>query len=276
VDLGSTDRTLEIAEVFKCRIVPHAWVPIVEQVRDEMVNLCTNEWVLLLDPDEIVPPTLAEKLRAVAADDGVDAVSIPWKNYYFGQWIAHSGLNHGNRHRRFFRKGAVKYSTEVHRVESVDGRILELPDAEEYRVTHLGYDSVTQFIQKLDRYTSAEAGKPANFPLGGSIAKMTRAPFSEFCRRYFYLQGYKDGVQGLATCVLFAFYWAATALKVAERNGWSNKDEALLLSQSREGLLRGMADLLRGMASSAESWYLRLIYGVLWSVLALALRIRAF
>jgi glycosyltransferase involved in cell wall biosynthesis len=274
VDLGSTDRTLEIAESFNCRTVKRAWVPVVEMIRNEMISFCTSNWILLLDPDEVVPPMLADKLRQVAVSDKVDAVSIPRKNYIFGRWIAHSGWNK-DRHIRFFRKGAVSWSTEVHHSSKSLGRMLELPDAEEYRLVHLAYDSVTQFVQKLDRYTNAEAEKPANLRSGKSADEMMYAPFAELSRRYFCLEGYKDGVRGLAASMLMAFYWATTSLKVAERNGWST-DDSQQLSQSRKGVMRGMAELLKCLYGSAETWPLRLVYGVLWSAIALALRIRAF
>jgi len=275
VDLQSNDRTLEIARSFGCRVLSHAWVAIVEMVRQEAIGECKYEWILMLDPDEIVPPALAERMRAIAASGEADAVSIPWKNYIFGQWMRYSGWN-GDRHTRFFRKGTVHYPKDVHSGERTDGRILRLPDEEPYYIIHLNYDTVEQFVEKLNRYTTLEVEKLAGQPNQNNVGEMVRAPFREFRRRYFDELGFRDGLQGLAACELMAFYWAVVSLKKAERDGWVvPAGWPQTLADVRLGLWSGMLDLLVAMERTADNRLQRVVVRLVRGTVGLVRRLRA-
>lgn len=51
VDSGSTDRTVEIAQKFGCRVYREDWKGYGPQ-KNSAVEKCRNDWVLLLDADE--------------------------------------------------------------------------------------------------------------------------------------------------------------------------------------------------------------------------------
>src|SRR5277367_4060340 len=55
VDSGSKDRTCEIAHAQGARVVVEPWRGYVAQ-KQYAIDLCTKEWVLLLDADEEVSP----------------------------------------------------------------------------------------------------------------------------------------------------------------------------------------------------------------------------
>src|SRR6266481_7405753 len=67
VDSGSKDRTCEIAREYGARVTVERWRGYVAQ-KNYAVDLCTKDWVLLLDADEEVSPGLAEEIRVVLAD----------------------------------------------------------------------------------------------------------------------------------------------------------------------------------------------------------------
>lgn len=84
VDLGSTDPTVSICREFTDCIHFHEWMPYADPIRNEALALARGQWVLMLDPDERVSPTLASRLRAIAACDDVDVVLIPFWHMLFG------------------------------------------------------------------------------------------------------------------------------------------------------------------------------------------------
>jgi glycosyltransferase involved in cell wall biosynthesis len=57
VDSGSKDRTIEIAESFGARTSYHVFGGHGEQ-KNVALDLCTSDWILLLDADEVLTPEL--------------------------------------------------------------------------------------------------------------------------------------------------------------------------------------------------------------------------
>ena len=89
-DMESTDSTLAIAREMGCRIVtfPKNGVSIVEPAREFAIHEAANEWVLVVDADEIVTPQLKDYLyRRIKEADSPDGIAIPRKNYFMGRFM---------------------------------------------------------------------------------------------------------------------------------------------------------------------------------------------
>ena len=61
-DMYSTDRTIEIARKFDCKIVYHKKTDFCEPARNFAIHSATYDWVLVVDSDEIVPADLKDYL----------------------------------------------------------------------------------------------------------------------------------------------------------------------------------------------------------------------
>src|SRR6201998_1966466 len=61
VDSGSKDRTLEIAQSFGARTSYHSFGGHGEQ-KNVALDLCTSDWILLLDADEVLTPELQQEI----------------------------------------------------------------------------------------------------------------------------------------------------------------------------------------------------------------------
>src|SRR5450631_1182310 len=68
VDSGSRDRTLEIAHSFSAKTSYHAFGGHGEQ-KNVALDLCTSDWILLLDADEVLTPELQDEIRRTLADE---------------------------------------------------------------------------------------------------------------------------------------------------------------------------------------------------------------
>src|SRR6201987_5320436 len=64
VDSGSKDRTIEIAQSFGAKTSYHAFGGHGEQ-KNVALELCTGEWVLLLDADEVLTPELQSEIQTL-------------------------------------------------------------------------------------------------------------------------------------------------------------------------------------------------------------------
>ena len=62
VDSGSTDRTVEIAKSFGAKVFVETWKGYSAQ-KNSAIEKATGDWILSLDADEEVDPTLVRELQ---------------------------------------------------------------------------------------------------------------------------------------------------------------------------------------------------------------------
>lgn len=89
-DMHSTDSTISIAERHGCRIVYHERTGFVEPARNYAISQAANEWVLVLDSDEVIPAALKDYLyRFAETAEAGDTRHSKWlrKNYFMGRFM---------------------------------------------------------------------------------------------------------------------------------------------------------------------------------------------
>jgi (heptosyl)LPS beta-1,4-glucosyltransferase len=213
VDMKSEDRTLEIAKKAGAKVYEHERTGYVEPARNFAFSKTTNPWIFILDADEEIPKSLGEKLLKIAKNPRADYFRIPRKNIVFGRWMRHSRW-WPDFNIRFFKKGYVSWNEVIHSVPMTQGVGIDLPEKEEFAIIHHNYQSVEQYLERMNRYSTIQAKmlivEKHKFVWKDVIVK----PASEFLSRYFAGEGYKDGLHGLALSLLQAFSEVITFLKV--------------------------------------------------------------
>ncbi len=221
VDDGSIDSTVSIAKEFTDKIFEHESKGYVEPSRNFAISKASNEWVLILDADERLTESLKNKLTEIATKGSADFVKIPRKNITFNKWIQNT-MWWPDYQLRFFKKGKIEWSDKIHSVPKTEGKELKLEPIEENAIVHHNYDSISQFIQKVDRYTDVEAKERSIDEFSPGL--LIRKPAEEFVSRFFSEKGYKDGVHGLALSLLTAFYALVVQLKLWEKKGFKEEN----------------------------------------------------
>ena len=160
VDSGSRDRTIEIAQSFGAKTSYHAFGGHGEQ-KNVALDLCTCDWILLLDADEVLTPELQPEIRELlASEPKFDAYWIPRLNLYFGQWIRHGGF-YPDHKLRLFKRGAARLSEGVgpHSTPQFAGATGQAARRHAaLRLSHDGHLSRThEPLQLRDRATTASA-----------------------------------------------------------------------------------------------------------------------
>ena len=222
VDMGSTDQTTAVAKKFKAKVFNHQYTRYVEPARNFALSKATGNWILVIDADEELPRTLAVRLKKIAQDNKFDYVEIPRKNIIFGKWIEHSRW-WPDYLVRFFRKGAVKFSEKIHQPPEAKGQGTKLEAEEENALVHHNFQSISQFIERLNRYSDIQAEEIApkeKFEWKELITK----PSDEFLSRFFAGEGYKDGLHGLVLALLQAFSEFVVYLKVWEKGNFEQEE----------------------------------------------------
>ena len=223
VDDGSTDSTKELAKKFTDKIYEHESVGYVEPARNFAISKASGEWILVLDADEEINPVLGKTLRKIAEEGEADYVKIPRKNYIFSKWIQHTGW-WPDYQIRFFKAGKVKWTDRIHSVPQTSGKGITLDEVEENAITHSNYQTVEQFVQKLNNYTSYQSNEIENF----KEKDLFEAPEKEFTSRFFAQKGYKDGLHGFALSRLMSFYELVVLLKAWEKEGFTDENKNIL------------------------------------------------
>ncbi|MBI4541435.1 MAG: glycosyltransferase family 2 protein [Gemmatimonadetes bacterium] len=219
VDMRSDDRTVEVARSFGALVHEHERLGYADPARAFAVGKTTGDWILILDADEIVPRSLARRLRSIADEGACDAVRLPRLNWILGEVIAHAGWGASQDGQvRFFRRGAVRVSADVHRAAQPEPgmRLLDLCRQPDAAIVHFNYVDARDFLERLNRYTSIEASNAAARGEQPSWLREIRRPLQAFLWRYFRLAGWRDGWRGFALAGLMAFYRFSAEVKLRE------------------------------------------------------------
>ena len=221
VDNSSSDKTSDIAKSLGAHVYTRPNQLMLNNNKNFGFEKATGDWILNLDADEEVPPALAKEIQAlIKKSPNQNGFWIKRKNFSFGKWIQY-GLWWPDKQIRLFRRGKGQFPcAHIHEYIKVDGEVGEL--SEPY--LHYNYESVHQYLTKIDRASSSEAIflKESNYQLSWFDA--IRFPASDFLKIYFAQQGYKDGLHGLVLALFQAFYSFCVFAKAWEMQGFSERD----------------------------------------------------
>ena len=231
-DMHSDDRTVEIAKKLGAKVVYHKKTSYVEPARNFVISKASGDWILILDPDEEVPETLSERFKQIAkTTKQIDYISIPRKNIIFNKWMKAS-MWWPDYQIRFFRKGKVEWSDKIHRPPKTWGEGLVLEEQARWAIIHYNYQTIDQFLNRMNRYTTIEAKDLKNSGYKFRWSDLIQKPLSEFLSRFFANKGYHDGLHGLALSLLQAFSLLVVYLKVWEASGFN--EQSLNLDEVEE------------------------------------------
>ena len=151
VDSGSKDRTLEIALSYGAKTCYHAFMGHGEQ-KNVALDLCTSDWILLLDADEVLTPGLQQEIQqTLHGEPKYDAYWIPRLNLILGRWMRHGGF-YPDRKLRLFKRGAARLSEGVgpHATPQFAGRRGALM----HDMLHYAYPTMSVYLEHMNRYSS--------------------------------------------------------------------------------------------------------------------------
>ncbi len=217
VDMASIDDTVEIATNLGARVISVHDYGFVEPVRQLAVEAAEFDWIFVLDADEIVPATLATEIERIACRSDLDCVETSHLNFMFGKPIRHTGFSpSSDRHIRFFRKGSITFSEKIHGGSSTShgAKVYSLPAVDGLSIHHFNTTDWSQFISKVDRYTTIEASQILAEGKDRPLHRVLWASTREFASRFVWNAGYRDGYEGFVLSCMMATYRLLIGAKV--------------------------------------------------------------
>lgn len=213
-DMESTDGTVNIARSYGCRVVtfPKGNHTICEPARDFAIHSAVNDWVLVVDADEVVTPHLKDFLYQVLDNPKhKEAYFVPRKNFFLGNFIKAS---FPDWQLRFLNQTKAVWPPTIHSHPQVEGEIGYLPKKVDYALVHAGITVFGQ-IQKMNDYTENDLQKRGQSKV--SLWQLIFSPTWRFMRYYVFEGALFDGRAGFIKAAFSAcskFYYLA---KVYER-----------------------------------------------------------
>lgn len=205
VDSGSRDATLEVARSRGARVLTRPMTGFGEQ-KQFAVDQASGDWILSLDADEWLSPQLQQSIRKLLADprQAHDGYRIFRRNIYLGRPMRFCGWYQPLL--RLFRNGRGRFDDKlVHEEIQVEGTI-GLLDGD---LMHVPYRDLSHHLSKMQRYALLDALETAR---RGRRVEGWRAPLHllgrpawKFLQKYFYQQGFREGMHGLVLCGMAAF-----------------------------------------------------------------------
>ena len=81
VDTGSTDRSIEIAKKYNAKVLLDPWQDDFARPRNIGIAQATKQWIMILDPDEVIDRKDIQKIKELTLDPKIVAYRVPTKNY---------------------------------------------------------------------------------------------------------------------------------------------------------------------------------------------------
>lgn len=201
VDSGSTDGTLEIARAAGAKVIHQDWLGFARQ-KDFALRQCTNEWVLNLDGDEILSEGAVPRIRQAIEAGTASGYRIARDDEFMGESMARS---HCRPFLRVYRRDQAVWDLEktVHEHIKVPGRHPTIPGV---IIHHKGYDKVTVYMEKLNRYAALKNVMWEKASRGGSALRVFAVfPLALF-KHLFLRRMIFSGPRGFVRAMQDAFY----------------------------------------------------------------------
>ncbi len=202
VDAKSSDGTEQVARKYASRVEQQVYLGDIEQKR-RCVELASHEWVLLVDPDEIVTPGLGASIRRVvaSAEEKPDGFLLNRITYHLGRWIRHGDF-YPDWKLRLFRPARASWAgRNPHGRVEVQGTVERVAG----EIEHYSYRNLADQIARI-QFFSGEAALALHAE--GRVPRvrdMVLRPPARFARAYFLKRGFLDGVPGFVIAAATAF-----------------------------------------------------------------------
>jgi len=200
-DNGSSDGTQTIAAEFpNVRLIEGEFDGF-GTTKNRAASYALHDWVLIIDSDEVVDAELLLSLQSESLDPKTIYI-VNFLAYYKEIPIRHCGWNN-QKIRRLYNKSITRFNDNFVHENIIDDGMKKITIAGNMK--HYSYMSISDFIVKLDRYSTLFAtdnvGKKSSSP-----AKAFFNGLYSFFRTYILKRGFLDGYAGL----IIAFSHMAT------------------------------------------------------------------
>lgn len=203
VDGTSKDGTVAIAEKYGAKVIVTDNPPIFHINKQKAIDAATKDWILQLDADERVTPSLAKEIQHVInSEDAKDGYWVPRKNWFLGRYLMKGGV-YPDYTVRLYKKGKGRLpQKDVHEQAVIDGEVGYL----KHPLDHLADPEFSRYLLRFGRYTTLMAKELKEKKTGlnpvEAVKYLLFFPVWWFLKSYVRHKGFMDSWQGF----VFSFF----------------------------------------------------------------------
>jgi len=198
LDNGSTDKTTDICKEYGCSIFYNEKWEGFGKCKQQVVNLAKNNWVFLIDADEVLSDSLRSEIIKVLSDNcSKNAYRIKRTSFYLGKCIKYSGWQNDYT-LRFFNRNFGNFNDRViHEFVEVNCEIGILHQP----LYHYSYPTIKTHFQKMIFYAQTISNEKKQKGKNSSVFKAFLNGFGKFGKMYFLKFGFLDGCIGFVLAI---------------------------------------------------------------------------
>lgn len=239
IDMCSTDGSREIATKYATRLMAVDPYPIAEPTRVVAAEHAKHDWLLYVDPDEVIPETLAEDMeRMLREQPEAGAFSLPMWFYFKGQQLTGTFWGTLTYKRRLIHRERCQMLPLCNRLNEMKAAFedLRVPFSAERRnhMQHYWSDSYVDLAKRhLTRYCHTEAQAVAAKGQRFSLWLGFVYPFKELKRTLKDFDGWRLGMRGWLLSAIYFAYVVANSWLVLR---YQNQTQGAEVSEAVDGI----------------------------------------
>ena len=190
-DTGSTDQTLEIAKSYPNVVIYKKKFLGFGPAHNDAAVLAKHEWILSIDADEVLSKELAKEILEKSLNPG-SVYALRFHNYYNGKHIKWCGW-HKESHIRLYNKNETAFSDALVHEEVIKKGLLK--ETFSYPVRHYSYESISDFLIKMEHYSTLFAKQYRNKRKSSPLIAFKHG-VAAFFKSFILKRGFLGGFEG--------------------------------------------------------------------------------
>lgn len=201
IDDDSTDKTAEIAQKHKAKVISRPLKGNFSQQRNFSMTKAKYDWVFFVDADERVSPILQKEIIEKIKKPVADAYYLRRLDFMWGKILKH-GETGSLYLLRLARKDKGAWVGAVHESWITSGTTAEL----ENPLLHYPHVNTREFLKEINFYSTIRAKELFEQGKRTSWIQIIFYPKAKFIQNYFLRLGFLDGNAGLVFALLMSFH----------------------------------------------------------------------
>lgn len=231
-DLGSTDESINISNKYATKVIHHDRVPFVEIIHANLKNLTEFDWLLLIDPDEVLDNNLQlnilNNFHLHQDNQELGIIRVNWVFYLKERKL--NGTTWGGISTRplIYHQKRVSFLPLVHFGKRLKDNSTEivLTSNDKEVIHHYWMSSYSQLIKKHLRYLKHEGKAQYNLGKRTSRKHIVKNIYLSFIFSFWSKKGFKDGFRGFLLSIFWCFYSTIREIKILQYQLKKNNSSA--------------------------------------------------
>lgn len=220
IDLDSHDKSIKIAQKYATKLIHHRRISPVEKILAKFIPTLKNNWILHIDPDEIInEKIIKEAKKIIVKNSNIATIAVPWHFYFKEKKLKYTVWGGSKKVKKiFYNKNKVIFQDYVHKGHIIkNGHEIILKT--QYYIKHYWVDSYKQLFKKHLRYLKSEGFAKYKYGEKYSFKNKLYKSFCALKQNLIIEKGIFGGFNGIFLSFFYSWYiWQTyNALKKYEK-----------------------------------------------------------